>query len=136
MKKVVLVCLFMVAFVSTTVAQDSSEFKAETIEFIEITGAGKAFDNAIDQIGMMVPVENKEAYTKEAKATLEGLYSSMADLYMKEFTREEVQELVKFYKTDLGKKLASKQLELTQKAMMLGQSWGMQVQGIATKYNQ
>jgi hypothetical protein len=59
----------------------------------------------------------------------------MADLYMKEFTRDEINELVAFYKTPLGEKLAIKQLDLTQKAMMLGQTWGMEVQGIAQKYN-
>ena len=32
-------------------AQDNSEFKKETIEFIKITGAASAFDNAIAQIG-------------------------------------------------------------------------------------
>lgn len=59
----------------------------------------------------------------------------MAELYIAEFTREEIQELVKFYKSDIGKKLAEKQLSLTQKGMMMGQSWGMKVQGIAQKYN-
>ena len=39
-----------------------------------------------------------------------------------------------FYKTDLGEKLANKQIELSQKAMELGQSWGMQLQAIAQKY--
>ncbi|WP_345190974.1 hypothetical protein [Algibacter agarivorans] len=35
----------------------------------------------------------------------------------------------------MGKKLANKQFGLTQKAMVFGQSWGMEVQGIAQKYN-
>ncbi|WP_042504092.1 DUF2059 domain-containing protein [Algibacter lectus] len=59
----------------------------------------------------------------------------MADLYMGEFTQPEIQELVKFYNTDLGKKLASKQLNLAQRGMAMGQSWGIEVQGIAAKYN-
>lgn len=53
---------------------------------------------------------------------------------MKEFTRDEIKALVKFYNTDLGKKLAVKQLGLTQKAMAFGQSWSMEVQAIAQKY--
>jgi len=59
----------------------------------------------------------------------------MADLYMAEFEQNEIRELVKFYHTDLGKKLAEKQLGLTQKAMMFGQTWGIEIQGIAQKYN-
>lgn len=134
MKKILLVCLFMVATVATK-AQDNTDFKQETIEFIKITGATSAFENAIAQIGAGVPEENKEAYTKEANGTLVSLYEKMAELYMAEFTQEEISELVAFYNTDLGKKLAEKQLGLTQKAMMFGQSWGMEVSGIAQKYN-
>lgn len=134
MKKILLACLFIVA-VAQTQAQDSSTFKSETIEFIKITGAAAAFENAIDQLGASVTMDNREAYTKEANGTLDGLYSKMADLYMEEFTEDEIKELVVFYNTDLGKKLAEKQLSLTQKAMMFGQTWAMEVQTIAQKYN-
>lgn len=133
MKNIILLCLFMLAL--TTQAQDNPEFKKETVEFIKITGAASAFENAIAQIGAMVPDEKKEAYTEEAKGTLDSLYDKMAGLYMAEFTQDEIKELVAFYHTDLGKKLAEKQLGLTQKAMMFGQNWGMEVQSIAQKYN-
>ncbi len=134
MKKLLLVSMFLVAV--ATQAQEASDFKTETIEFIKLTGAGAAFDNAISQIGLNVPEANKEAYTKEASATLEGLYGKIADLYMEEFTQSEIKELVAFYHTDLGKKLATKQLGLTQRAMAFGQSWGMEVGQIAQKYNE
>lgn len=133
MKKLVLVFV-LVSTISIT-AQENDTFKSETIEFLKLTGATKVFDGAIDQIGNMVSAENKEAYKKEAVGTLDALYEEMAELYMAEFTRDEIQELLKFYKSDIGKKLAEKQLTLTQKGMMMGQSWGMKVQGIAQKYN-
>ena len=135
MRKVLLVGLFVIAITFKTQAQENTEFKKETVEFIKLTGAGAAFENAIAQIGSGVSEANKEAYTKEAKGTLDALYAKMAGLYMAEFTQDEIKELVAFYNTDLGKKLAEKQLGLTQKAMMFGQSWGMEIQGIAQKYN-
>jgi hypothetical protein len=130
-----LLLTFALLFALTINAQEADSYKAETVEFLKLTGATKAFDSAIDQLGNMVSQENKEAYKKEAVATLDALYEDMAELYIAEFTREEIQELVKFYKSDIGKKLAEKQLSLTQKGMMMGQSWGMKVQGIAQKYN-
>lgn|SRR5690606_8320110 len=133
MKNIIIVS-FLFATLSIQ-AQETTEFKKETIEFIKLTGSGAAFDSAIDQIGAMVSEANKEAYQKEANATLNGLYDKLADLYMTEFTQTEIKELVAFYHTDLGKKLAEKQLSLTQKGMMLGQTWGMELQGIAQKYN-
>ena len=133
MKKILVSCLFL-AVVSFSQAQENSDYKNETIEFLKTTGAGSAFENAITQIGTMVAETNKAAYIKEAQGTLEDLYSQLAELYMAEFTHEEIKELVVFYKTDLGKKLAEKQLGLTQKAISLGQAWGMKVQAIAQKY--
>ena len=133
MKKLVLVLVLV--FTISINAQEDAEFKSETIEFIKLTGATKAFDDAIDQIGNMVSQENKAAYKKEAVTTLDALYEEMATLYMAEFTRDEIKALVSFYKSDIGKKLAIKQVALAQKGMMMGQSWGMKVQGIAQKYN-
>lgn len=133
MKNITLILFLFVTVILQ--AQETSQFKKETIEFIKLTGSGAAFDSAISQIGAMVPEENRDAYQKEANATLDGLYDKLADLYMTEFTQSEIKELVTFYNTDLGKKLSEKQLSLTEKGMMLGQSWGMELQAIMQKYN-
>jgi hypothetical protein len=134
MKKTLLLSLFIIAFATQSQGQDNPDFKKQTVEFIKITGAAAAFDNAISQIGAMVPETNKAAFIAEANGTLDPLYDKMAELYMAEFTPDEIKELVAFYNTDLGKKLAKKQLSLTQKAMTFGQSWGMEVQAIAQKH--
>ena len=134
MKKILFVCLFVFA-ITQTQAQESTEFKSQTIEFIKLTGAVKAFESAIDQIGFNVPEAKKPAYREEANGSLTGLYDKIAGLYMEEFTQSEIKELVAFYNTSLGKKLAEKQLGLTQKAMSFGQAWGMEVSQIAQKHN-
>lgn len=128
--------LFAIAFICTLTiqAQDDSKFKDQTIEFIKLTGTADAFTNAITQIGAMVPPEKKEAYTLEAEGTLDALYNKLATLYMKEFTEADIAELVVFYKSNLGKKLASKQTSLSQSGMMIGQTWGMELSQIAGKY--
>lgn len=130
-----LLIAFTLIFSLSITAQEQSEFKKETIQFIKMTGSADLFTSAIDQVGAMVPADKKEAYKKEARATLDDLYSDLADIYMKEFTHEDVKELVAFYKTDLGKKLASKQGLLAQKGMSAGQSWGMGLSQIAQKYS-
>ena len=132
-RTILLLCLMFATIVVK--AQDNTDYKQETIEFIKLTGSGAAFENAITQLGATVSEANKEAYKKEANATLDDLYNKIAELYMSEFTQDEIQELVAFYHSDLGKKLAKKQLDLSQKGMMLGQTWGMEVQAIAQKYN-
>ena len=133
MKKSILVIILALSF--TSYAQDNATFKQKTIDFIKLTGTSSAFDDAIAQIGMMVPENKKETYLIEAEATLSGLYDKLADIYMKEFSENEINELMAFYKTDLGKKLANKQVSLSQQGMILGQSWGMEVQQIAQKFS-
>lgn len=133
MKKILFAGLVLMMF-SFSQAQENSEYKNETIKFLKTTGAGAAFENAITQIGTMVPETNRAAYTNEAQGTLVGLYDKLAELYMGEFTQEEIKQLIVFYNTDLGKKLAEKQLGLTQKAMSFGQNWGIQIQNIAQKH--
>ena len=59
MKKIALICLLMASFSFQMQAQDNSDFKKETIEFIKITGAASAFENAISQIGTMVSEDKK-----------------------------------------------------------------------------
>ena len=81
----------------TVQAQENLDFKSETVEFLKITGAGAAFENAIAQIGAGVSEENKEAYTQEANGTLIGLYDKMADLYMAEFSQDEIRELIAIF---------------------------------------
>jgi len=133
MKKVILLGAFVIAF--AVQAQDNTVFKNDAIELIKITGVDAAFEDAIAQIGVKVTDEKKEAYVKEAKGTLGVLYSSMANLYMKEFTHPEIKELLVFYSTDLGKKLSLKQTVIGQKSISIGQHWGFDVQGIAQKYS-
>ncbi|MBD0831191.1 DUF2059 domain-containing protein [Aestuariibaculum sediminum] len=127
-------CFFVMLSVLQLEAQNQADFKKETIEFIKLTGSGAAFEKAIDQIGAGVSVDKKGEYLAEAQGTLDGLYGKMADLYMSEFTREEIKALTDFYKTDLGKKLSVKQVSLMEKAMVFGQSWGMDLYKIAQKY--
>jgi hypothetical protein len=117
-------------------AQENTIMNTKALSLIKASGATNAFDDAIAQIGMAVPADKKDAYTAEANGTLDKIYIQLADLYAKEFTESELDELIKFYDTDLGKKLSIKQNLISQKAMMIGQSWGMEVGGIAQKYAQ
>ncbi|WP_299430930.1 DUF2059 domain-containing protein [uncultured Maribacter sp.] len=134
MKKVVLgLILFLAVQVQ---AQEKSALQTKSEELIKLTGAGKAFEDAIAQIGAGVGADKKEAYKKEAEGTLVEIYDKLGALYAEEFTEEEIDSLISFYHTDLGKKLSIKQLLISQKAMMIGQSWGMKVGGIAQKYAQ
>ncbi|MBU2995950.1 DUF2059 domain-containing protein [Cellulophaga baltica] len=134
MKKLIFAIVLFTAI--TLQAQETTTIQVKAISLIKASGATSAFDDAIAQIGAAVPADKKDAYTAEANGTLDEIYVQLADLYAEEFTESEIDELNKFYQTDLGKKLSVKQNLITQKAMMIGQTWGMKVGGIAQKYMQ
>ncbi len=134
MKKLFFSLLLCVSFMIT--AQETSASQEKAVALIKASGGDRAFEDAISQIGASVSSENKEAYNTEAKATLDEIYTKLGTLYTEEFTDAELDELIKFYDTELGKKLSEKQYLISQKAMMIGQTWGMQVGAIAQKYAQ
>ena len=133
MKKIMLISAFLLAFAMQ--AQGDSAYKDTALEFVKISSDTEMFNTAIDQLGKDVLDSKREEFRKEAKVTLEKLYGNMAKLFMAEFSHAELKDLIAFYKTNLGKKLAIKQTTISQKAMKLGVLWGSEVQMISKKYS-
>jgi hypothetical protein len=132
MKKI----LFVLAIVCSSLtinAQTDESYLADTAKLVEII-SGDNFQPFIAEILATIPKENQAAFSEELTATFPALYNAIAEIYMEEFTHEEIKDLIVFYETPVGKKLASKVGELGQKGMSLGQSWGIEVQEIILKY--
>lgn len=132
MKRIMLICAFIAVY--ATQAQEDSAYRNTAIEFVKLSSDKAMFDTAIDQLGNKVTDAKKKEFRAEAKTTLNGLYANMAELFMAEFSHDELKDLVRFYKTDLGKKFALNQMRISQKAMRLGVSWGHEIQMVAEKY--
>ncbi|MEQ8313028.1 MAG: DUF2059 domain-containing protein [Gammaproteobacteria bacterium] len=137
----------LMALTSQVAAQDdevSAEHEAAIRLLIEETGAldmGEQFadlfvtqmSQGLRQARPDIPPRAFVIIREETMATLqEELESgSMEDLvvpiYAKYFTLEEVQELLAFYRTPIGRKTVEVMPVLTQESMQVGQSWGMAI---------
>jgi len=133
MKKIILLVVFVIMSSMTLNAQDKSQFTKDTESLVEMI-TKSAFIPVIDQFKSIIPVEKQDEFVKEVNTTFPSLYVDMAKIYMEEFTHEEIKDLIKFYKTPTGKKMADKAVVLSQKGMMAGQTWGMKLQTILGKY--
>ena len=133
MKKTILLVLFVLTTVLTINAQEKDQFTKDTEKLIELNTM-PALQPMIDQFSGMVAADKKEAFLKEVNATFPEFYTSMAKIYMKEFTHEDIKKLLTFYNSEIGKKMSAKQGAMQQQLMMAGQAWGMKVQGILGKY--
>jgi len=133
MKKTILLVVFVLTSIITITAQEKDAFTKDTEKLVE-TLSVSAFEPVINQFKAMVPAEKQVDFIKEVEGTFPELYSSMAKIYMEEFTHEEVKDIMAFYETPTGKKMAEKTGVLSQKGMIAGQTWGMKLQTILGKY--
>lgn len=132
MIKKIILFVVIVGFSLTVKAQDEA-FTKDTAKLVEIISEN-AFKPYIVQFAAMIPADKQEAFKEELAGTFPGLYNEMAVIYMDTFTHQEIKDLLAFYATPVGLKLASKSGELAQKGMVAGQAWGVKVQEIIAKY--
>lgn len=133
MKKIVLtIALILVAQLSF--AQDA--FKADALKLIQNSGAAGPMKSAKEQVMASIPQDKQAVFSKEFDATLPSLYDKMAKVYMEIYTHQDIKDMLKFYDSPVGKKMAEKSGDLMTKSMAAGQEWGMELQGIMMKYMQ
>ncbi len=132
MKLKVTLLIAMLA-VNIFAAEETKEQKAkELVKLMEVT---KAIDSSFSEVSnfseqmvdaQQLSAEEKEKAKKYAKTSMEKTFKAMkaidwekmfADIYAEVFTEDELNELTKFYKSPIGKKLLEKQPELTRATM-------------------
>jgi len=110
-------------------------FKADVMKLIEKSGSNGSMDSAKKQIYNMISEENHEAFSKEFDAKLPKLYEKLADAYMEIYTHQDIKDLLKFYETPIGKKMAANVGSIMEKSMAIGAQWGQdELQEIIQKY--
>jgi len=130
--------LFVVAFIMAAnlgMAQDAA-FKADVEKFIQLAGANAQLDIAKKQVVAMVPADKKDAFSKDFDAILKPIRDKQIAFYLKEFTHDEVKQLVKFYESPLGKKMSEKAVKQAETSVADSQELGMEIQGLMSKYMQ
>jgi hypothetical protein len=132
MKKIIL--LFTIALSMTVVnAQDNDAFQKDAVKLVE-TLSKSAFNSVVNQYVSMVSEDKQADFKKEVEATFPDLFKAIAKIYMDEFTHDEVKDILAFYATPIGKKMADKSGVMSQKGMSAGQEWGLKLVEILGKY--
>lgn len=112
-------------------------FKKDVMTLIEFTGDQESQLKLMkSQLSAVVPEAKLPALMEDIKKELPKLNSSVADIYMKHYTHEDVKELIAFYKTPLGQKLAKQTKAITPEVLEASNKWGMELQPIMMKYLQ
>lgn len=133
MKKIVLAFAMMLVC-QFSFAQDA--FKNDTKKYMNLSGQMKTFELLTNELVSNVVESKRPDFEKELKASMLVLVDKMADMYMTEFTHDDVKKLIQFYESPIGKKLSDKSEVLFEKGQKVGEEWSVGLQGLMMKYMQ
>ena len=140
MKKILFILVFVLGVSVVTMAQTvqnqpSKEYVAELKKMIVSSGSDATFKVMIPQMFAMmkqqlpnVPAEFwTETENEMMKTLVDDLVGMLAPIYQKHLTLKDLQEIVKFYESPVGKKMAAAQPAIVSDSMKVGQQWGMNI---------
>ena len=120
----------------TTIGFSQEAFKNDVLKYLDISGQANTFKMITKDLSTNIPEAKKEEFQRDLDKSIIELMSKMADMYMTEFTHDEIKALLKFYESPIGKKLTEKTEVLYNKGQIVGQEWGMGLQSMMMKYMQ
>ena len=134
MKTLLILFISIACFNQSLFAQSevSEAYEAELLKMIKISGQDQTYAIAIDHMLALYQQQSPEVSAEKWKKVVEVLKTKstaslaelLAPIYAKHVTRNEIQELNKFYTTEIGAKLASVTPIITKETMQVGQVWG------------
>lgn len=115
--------------------QVDSTYAKTLHKMFEVNGSKASIQVIFDQMFQMqrqhstyIDAEVWDEFEKEFKKySMDDLFEMLVPVYQKYLTREELEEIIAFYETPVGRKFAENTPALTQETMQVGQKWGMQI---------
>ena len=133
-KKILTISLLLIISL-TAFGQADKEYSKTLKKMFEVSGTEVSYQAAIKQMFSMFKQQYSSVESdvwgdleKEiSKTSLNELTEMLVPVYSKYMTLEDLQELIKFYETPVGKKFAKNTPLIMQESMQIGQQWGMQI---------
>lgn len=131
MKKSLFILLIVIT-VSVTGSAQSKTYPETLKKYLEASGSMSAFKSAVTSMmgsfksmNNSVPEEVWNELEKEFLGTsLDDLVSMLTPVYERHMTEAELNDVIKFYNSPTGKKLAEKTPAIMNESMEAGQTWG------------
>lgn len=128
-----LITILLIVFSVFTYSQNQVNTKNEKIKsLMTLTGSGNLgvsmIDTMIESFKKTMPEVPNEfwiEFRKEVNA--EEIVNLMIPIYDKYFTEKEVDELIAFYNTPIGKKMISTLPTIMKESMEVGKIWGQEL---------
>jgi hypothetical protein len=136
MKKTLAIAFVLLTMsVNIVSAQANDEYKHTLKKMLDAAGSEATFDSAIKQMLEMFREQYKsvpdnvwsELENEMLKVSMDDLVEMLTPVYAKHLSIVDLNKIIEFYQTPVGKKYAEKTPLITQESMQVGQEWGMKV---------
>ncbi|HQA73975.1 MAG: DUF2059 domain-containing protein [Flavobacterium sp.] len=134
MKKLVFTVAF--AILSTVSFAQEKASKADVLKVIERSGAQGQMNAAKKQILTMIPADKQAAFLIEFDAIIAKSQDKTADLYIEEYTKDDIKAMLAFYESPVGKKMAEKSEKIAEKQQASMMELQGEIQTMMMKYMQ
>ncbi|GAB4407207.1 MAG: DUF2059 domain-containing protein [Microscillaceae bacterium] len=136
MKKIT--CLFSLIFFLSTLSSlqaQSPNYRNKVKKMLELSGSEQMFKLSIKQMletfkGMRseVPAAFWDDFEVEVmKTSINDLVEMLTPVYFRHLSESDLDELITFYESPIGKKFVSKNPMIMQESMQVGQEWGQKL---------
>ena len=135
MKKITFTLMFFLLLSFTSFGQDNAEYRTTLKAMFEASGAEGSYKAVIKQSFVMFKQQYpditselwEELESDFLKTSLDDLTEMLVPVYSKYMTKEDLEEIIKFYKTPAGQNFAKNTPMIMQESMQVGQEWGMKI---------
>ncbi len=127
------ITLSFLAFSLTVFSQNTDkEYESLVYKLLDQSGSSVIATQLMDQMidtykssNTNVPDEFWESFKNQFD--IQSLQSKLIPVYAKHYTKDDLKEIIKFYKSDLGKKIIEKTPLISQESYDIGAGWGKEI---------
>lgn len=134
MKKLVLTAIFV--FVSVAGMAQEKATREDVLKVIEKSGASGQLNAAKKQIIGMIPKDKHAAFVIEFDTLMKKINEKTVDVYLEEYTKDDIKSMLAFYDSPVGKKMTEKSEVIATKSQEAMAGMQGEIQAIVMKYMQ
>ncbi len=127
-KKISLAVTLGLLLISSASARSKESYVRE---LMEMNGVAQSMEQTmaymIEQFRQIPEIPESYWTAFEEELDINELLNRLIPVYEKHFTKKELQQIIKFYKSPIGMKVSATQPLITQESMVIGQEFGEEV---------
>ena len=135
MKKLITIIILMIITTFTSFGQVDKDYSTTLNKMFVVAGTEETYEIVITQMFNMLKQQYpnidetiwNDIEKEFLKSSMNDLVEMLAPVYAKYLNQDELQQIIEFYDSPVGRKLAESTPLITQESMQIGQEWGKKI---------